>query len=163
MGDGEDSFHVCKYSPFVTVSVPLAGGGGNFSLNFFRTLWEGLMGAIFWTYRRGSWQYDILVLLILSFIFFTPRSWIGDQSVPFVRDVNVDSSHVPRPVGLETALHHIESELLKSRGQAPLAEALREILERKISHPLKLKSFTPVKNTQGVVLGYDVLVELTLD
>lgn len=151
------------YSPFVTISVALVGGGGSFSLSFFRALWEGLMGAIFWTYRRGSWQYDILVLLILGFIFFTPRSWIGDQPVSIVRDVNVDSSRVPRPVGLETALHHVESELLKSRGQVPLAEALREILERKIPHPLKLKSFTPVKNAQGVVLGYDVLVESTPD
>ena len=132
-------------------------------MNFFRTLWEGLRGAIFWTYRRGSWQYDILVLLILSFIFFTPRSWIGDQPVSFVRDVNVDSSRVPRPVGLEATLHHVDSELLKSRGQVPLAEALREILERKIPHSLELKSFTPVKNAQGVVLGYDVLVESTLD
>ncbi len=29
--------------------------------------------VIFWRYPRGSWQYDVLCLLILAFIFLTPR------------------------------------------------------------------------------------------
>ncbi len=29
---------------------------------------------IFWRYRRGGWQYDILCILILLFIFLVPRS-----------------------------------------------------------------------------------------
>jgi hypothetical protein len=29
--------------------------------------------VLFWRYPRGSWQYDILCLLILAFIFLTPR------------------------------------------------------------------------------------------
>ncbi|HLV01061.1 MAG TPA: hypothetical protein VKZ59_07325 [Acidobacteriota bacterium] len=28
---------------------------------------------IYWRYKRGSWQYDILCALILGFIFLTPR------------------------------------------------------------------------------------------
>ena len=30
--------------------------------------------VIFWRYRRGSWQYDILCGLIIVFIFLTPKS-----------------------------------------------------------------------------------------
>ncbi len=30
--------------------------------------------VIFWTYKRGGWQYDILSALILAFIFLTPRA-----------------------------------------------------------------------------------------
>jgi hypothetical protein len=30
--------------------------------------------VIFWRFRRGSWQYDILCGLILVFIFLTPKS-----------------------------------------------------------------------------------------
>ncbi len=30
--------------------------------------------VIFWRYRRGGWQYDILCFLILLFIFLVPRS-----------------------------------------------------------------------------------------
>ena len=34
---------------------------------------------LFWDFRRGSWQYDIIVGLILVFIFATPRSIFRDQ------------------------------------------------------------------------------------
>lgn len=30
--------------------------------------------VIFWRYRRGGWQYDILCILILLFIFLVPSS-----------------------------------------------------------------------------------------
>jgi hypothetical protein len=30
---------------------------------------------ILWNYERGSWQYDIFCLLIIAFIFLTPKTW----------------------------------------------------------------------------------------
>jgi hypothetical protein len=33
-----------------------------------------LRNIILWSYERGSWQYDVLCLLILAFIFLTPSS-----------------------------------------------------------------------------------------
>ena len=42
-----------------------------------------LMGAIkrfiFWDFPRGSWQYDVMVGLILVFIFVTPKTIFRDQ------------------------------------------------------------------------------------
>jgi hypothetical protein len=32
-----------------------------------------------WDFARGAWQYDIVVGLILIFIFVTPRDWFHDQ------------------------------------------------------------------------------------
>jgi hypothetical protein len=41
------------------------------------------MGAIkrfiFWDFPRGSWQYDVMVGLILAFIFVTPKTIFHDQ------------------------------------------------------------------------------------
>lgn len=37
---------------------------------------------IFWEFRRGSVQYDIVVGLILIFLFATPRGWFGDTPRP---------------------------------------------------------------------------------
>jgi hypothetical protein len=37
-------------------------------------IWRGL----FWTYDRGSWQYDVMVILILAFIWLTSPAWLGD-------------------------------------------------------------------------------------
>ena len=34
---------------------------------------------ILWDYARASWQYDVMVGVILVFIFLTPRSWFRDQ------------------------------------------------------------------------------------
>lgn len=34
---------------------------------------------ILWDYKRASWQYDVMVAIILAFIFFTPRAWFRDQ------------------------------------------------------------------------------------
>jgi hypothetical protein len=35
--------------------------------------------AIFWEFARATWQYDVVVGLILVFIFLTPREWFHDQ------------------------------------------------------------------------------------
>lgn len=34
---------------------------------------------IFWDFARASWQYDVVVGLILLFVFATPREWFHDQ------------------------------------------------------------------------------------
>lgn len=34
---------------------------------------------IFWDFPRASWQYDVMVGLILAFIFLTPRAVFKDQ------------------------------------------------------------------------------------
>ena len=31
-----------------------------------------LSKVFFWTYPRGSWQYDLICLVILAFVFLTP-------------------------------------------------------------------------------------------
>jgi hypothetical protein len=36
--------------------------------------------AVFWTYPRTSWQWDVLCVLILVFIFLTPRSWFENSA-----------------------------------------------------------------------------------
>jgi hypothetical protein len=39
-----------------------------------------IKGYLFWTHERGSFHYDVMVTLILAFIFLTPRIWnYGDH------------------------------------------------------------------------------------
>ena len=40
---------------------------------------SGLKRFLFWDYPRAGWQYDVMVGLILAFIFLTPRAWFRDQ------------------------------------------------------------------------------------
>lgn len=39
---------------------------------------SGIKRFILWDYPRASWQYDVMVALILAFIFLTPRSFFQD-------------------------------------------------------------------------------------
>ena len=42
-------------------------------------MWTGIKRFVFWDHARGSLQYDLMVLLILAFIFLTPRDLFKDQ------------------------------------------------------------------------------------
>jgi hypothetical protein len=39
-----------------------------------RILWN----AFYWTYDRATWQYDVMVIGILSFVWLTPPDWLRD-------------------------------------------------------------------------------------
>ena len=36
--------------------------------------------VVFWTYPRTSWQWDVLCVLILCFIFLTPKGWFENSA-----------------------------------------------------------------------------------
>jgi hypothetical protein len=40
---------------------------------------NSLKRFVFWDYPRAGWQYDVMVGIILLFIFLTPREWFRDQ------------------------------------------------------------------------------------
>src|SRR4051794_41670845 len=41
-----------------------------------KILFTTLKKTLFWSYDRGSWQYDLMCVLILAFVFFAPNSLI---------------------------------------------------------------------------------------
>jgi len=40
-----------------------------------------LKSLILWNYERGTWPYDIFCLLIVAFIFLTPKTWFEKRDV----------------------------------------------------------------------------------
>jgi hypothetical protein len=40
---------------------------------------SGIKRFLLWDYPRASWQYDVMVAIILAFIFLTPRNFFRDQ------------------------------------------------------------------------------------
>jgi hypothetical protein len=48
-----------------------------------RTVKQILLSYFYWTYSRGTFHYDVMVTLILAFIFVTPWLWnYGDKPTP---------------------------------------------------------------------------------
>jgi len=43
------------------------------------SLGQILSRTLFWSYERGTWQYDVAVILILVFVLLTPRNWFHDK------------------------------------------------------------------------------------
>ena len=34
--------------------------------------------ALFWTFDRATWQYDLMVIAVLAFVWLTPPAWLND-------------------------------------------------------------------------------------
>jgi hypothetical protein len=48
-------------------------------------MWQAIKNTVLWNYGRTAWQYDVLCILILAFIFLTPKSWFegkGREPLP---------------------------------------------------------------------------------
>jgi hypothetical protein len=119
----------------------------------------GLRRAVFWSYERGSWQYDVIVAIILAFIFLTPRSW-------FQRDPNlgmVDLRHVQGVVEIahekDRHTYVVDARLVQSRSSVQPAQAVHEILQERLGRPSRVISVEPVRDQEGVILSYRAVVE----
>ncbi|MDQ3798714.1 MAG: hypothetical protein M3384_04635 [Acidobacteriota bacterium] len=42
-------------------------------------MFESIKNVVLWNYRRGTWQYDVFCLLIIAFIFLTPKTWFDKR------------------------------------------------------------------------------------
>ena len=51
-----------------------------------RGLLTTLKKIFFWNYARNTWQWDLLCVVILVFIFLTPKSWLGSGERPTAKE-----------------------------------------------------------------------------
>jgi hypothetical protein len=133
-----------------------------------RKLWRGLVRTIFWSYERGSWPYDLMVIAILCFVLLTPRSWFHDQprpsgaAAPGVELVDQDSDGRTRTYRLDAKL--LPPEKRKTKTSPELERETHDILSGNVDD-LKSRTFQvvridPVQDEGGVVQSYDVTVRL---
>jgi hypothetical protein len=139
--------------------APAANGSAGSALI---TIWAKIklvvVRSVFWAYKRGSWQYDVIVILILSFIFLSPRSWFNDRPTLQLTDLRhqqgiIEVSHVNKRLSFL-----IDARLVDSYGQK-YEDAIPVILKLHLQKPFTIKSIDAVRDRQQVVLGYTVMVE----
>ncbi len=110
---------------------------------------------IFWDYPRASWQYDVMVGIIVLFVFLTPRGWFRDQPrTPMVSSVAV----LPAEHGVN--VYWVEPELLSGLSPDRQAQKLPELL-KKLAHQKKMTvtRVQPVPDSDGAVKGYMVFAK----
>jgi hypothetical protein len=107
---------------------------------------------IFWEYARGSWQYDVIVGVILAFLFLTPRDWFRDQPrIPQASDI----SSLPSERG--THQYFVDREALAGVPDDQHVATLTRLLQVRAGNPrLILTHIEPVMDSEGELHGYIV-------
>jgi hypothetical protein len=116
---------------------------------------------IFWTYERGSLHFDIMVTLILAFLFISPR-FIDFRDKP-VTEIPLHASEVlVREQGSSGTdarfIYEIRAEDLHgASGDEGLRAAILNVIEP-ISGSVTLVKYAPVADSKGKVVAYDATV-----
>jgi hypothetical protein len=99
-----------------------------------RGLLTTLKKIFFWNYARNTWQWDLLCVVILIFIFLTPKSWFlsGERAQGSMHQSPVEKTLVLRPEDIvnEGDKGQIEQRVKALTGRAKVEVlAVRRILD----------------------------------
>jgi len=131
-----------------------------------RSLWRGIVRTVFWSYERGSWPYDLMVVLIVIFVLFTPRAWFRDQpqttavSSASIQLINDDSLNQTQTYRIDSTVFAIEKRT--ARPSPELERETHDLLGRTVGdlkdHTFQIVRIDPVRSDTGTVQYYDVTV-----
>jgi hypothetical protein len=104
-----------------------------------KLIFSTLKKVLFWSYERGSWQYDIMCVLILAFIFASPNG----------------AFRTSRAAG-EGALRQVfvPREALAKPGGADLEREIEGHLSKEHGYEVDVSRIKPVMDELGNVVGY---------
>ena len=108
-----------------------------------------LRPVVLWTYPRGSWQYDILAVAILVFIFLTPREFFRDQPrPPSVQQIEALSADPAVEV------FWVEPFVIDETPAAEVDKKLRALLRQRTGRSLSIVDTRPSTDEEGEVRAY---------
>jgi hypothetical protein len=117
--------------------------------NFWRTIRD----YILWSYERGTIQYDIMVTLILLFVFLSPV-WINFHDKPVQRNPHPSGVVVTPDVG-GGFVYQIDGAAISGKDELTVRAQLLGIIEP-ISGGVGITRYEAVRDAQGRVLLYRV-------
>lgn len=107
----------------------------------------------FWSFERGSFQYDLICGLIIAFIAATPVSWFNDRP-DFMRlasDETVRAAHDDEQNAVYTV--RVDDLPAASNEDAVILSAI-ERLRKSVERPFKVSRAQAVHNTRGSLVAY---------
>jgi hypothetical protein len=118
----------------------------------------GFLRTVFWAFERGTWQYDLMVIAILAFIFLSPRAWFNDRPTLELTDLRHQQGFVELGHGKEGWRYLVDARLVESYSNTRPEDAIPAILNRQLRQPFTVTSVVPITDKNNVVLGYTVVV-----
>jgi hypothetical protein len=98
----------------------------------FRTI----KAIVLWGFARNTWQYDVLCVLILCFIFLTPKHWFEN---------NKPMTHRQVTVAVEPGRPELAQPDIEFRVRAIPENGNAEVL-----------GYRPVRDPEGKIVAYEV-------
>jgi hypothetical protein len=119
-------------------------------------IWRTIRGYILWSYERGSLHYDIMVTLILLFVFVSPR-FINFKDKPVERNPHL-TGVVVIPGEKGGFVYQIQASAVNTTEGADVRRQLERIIEP-ISGAVSITKVETLKDGSGHTLSYKVWVE----
>jgi hypothetical protein len=120
-----------------------------------KAIWGTIRGYILWSYERGTLHYDIMVTLILIFVFFSPY-WINFNDKPVQRNPH-PTGVIVRSDGQGGLLYQIEAAAITPGDDLSVRDQLLHIIEP-ISGEVSLVRYEIVPDKERRVEVYRVWV-----
>ena len=120
-----------------------------------------LSRTFFWSYERGTWQYDIAVVLILIFVLLTPRAWFRDQPQVGMPIASEQVQLLLFSDGGHRQEYRVDARVLAPPEQTPalqneLHQALQRALPDLSNGRFSITKIEAVRNEKGTVIAYQV-------
>ena len=115
---------------------------------------QTLRGYFWWTYPRGSVHYDVMVTLILAFIFVTPF-WVNFRDKPQERPPH-QTEVIVQQTG-DGFLYKVDASAVKSGSDEEIRESLLRIIEP-IGGYVTIDHYDVVRDSNHNVVSYKVWV-----
>jgi hypothetical protein len=119
-------------------------------------VWPTIRGFILWSYERGTVQYDVMVTLILLFVFLAPRV-INFHDRPVERNP-IRMGVVVYPDGQGGLVYQLDAKAVDTRTGVAVEDQLLRVIEP-ISGEVSISRYEPVSDRNGHVTAYKVWVE----
>ncbi|MGH9580442.1 MAG: hypothetical protein ACRD2R_05565 [Terriglobales bacterium] len=118
-------------------------------------MWQTIRGYVLWEYPRGSVHYDVMVTLILAFIFLAPR-WINFKDKPVERNPH-PTVVVVLPDGEGGFVYQVAAAAVTATDEEAIEAELRRVIEP-IAGEITIVRREPVLDRKGQLMAYKVWV-----
>ena len=119
-------------------------------------IWRTIRGYILWSYERGSLHYDIMVTLILLFVFVSPH-FINFKDKPVERNPHL-TGVVVIPGEKGELIYQIQASAVNTAAGGDVPRQLERIIEP-ISGAVSITRVETLKDASGHTQSYKVWVE----
>jgi hypothetical protein len=108
-----------------------------------------LASYFYWTYNRGSFHYDVMVSLILLFIFVTPHLWDYGARPTVVTGPAHPFVVVPAGRGVIVTVEASDVQIPPNASNREVKKALRQAIEPVTGDAVYVERWETVKDAQG--------------